>query len=150
LEARLRARLTGEREGERDDTKRDDTTVPSTDAVEAVAAVDDRRTESGAPMENDGQRPPLQGTESESINVWPDEAAEASFMAEARGRGEPITAAAVRSTGDVTEERGESKALPPLEELVKRLTPEVRETLDDLFRARFTAVRRVPKNALKS
>jgi hypothetical protein len=39
--------------------------------------------------------------------------------------------------------------LPPLDELVKRIPPEVRETLEDLFRARFVTVKRVPKKALK-
>jgi hypothetical protein len=33
---------------------------------------------------------------------------------------------------------------------VKRIPPEVREVLDDLFRAKFTAVRRVPKKSLKT
>jgi hypothetical protein len=33
---------------------------------------------------------------------------------------------------------------------MKRLAPEVRETLDDLFRAKFTGVRRVPKKFLKT
>jgi hypothetical protein len=77
-------------------------------------------------------------------NVWPDENAEAVFMAEARERGEPVVAPAVEAI-----EETDTKNLPPLDELVNRLSPEVRETLDDLFRARFVAVRRVPKTALK-
>ena len=40
--------------------------------------------------------------------------------------------------------------LPPVEELVKRLRPEVLETLDELFRARWTAVKRVQPGALKA
>jgi hypothetical protein len=78
-------------------------------------------------------------------NVWPDENAEAVFRAEARERGEPVVAVAVEAI-----EETDTKNLPPLDELVKRLSPEVRETLDDLFRARFIAVRRVPKTALKA
>ncbi len=77
-------------------------------------------------------------------NVWPDENAEAAFMAEARERNEPVVAAAVEAI-----EETDTKNLPPLDELVKRLSPEVRETLDDLFRAKFIAVRRVPKQVLK-
>lgn len=77
-------------------------------------------------------------------NVWPDENAEAAFMADARERGEPVVATAVEAV-----EETDTKNLPPLDELVKRLSPEVRETLDDLFRAKFIAVRRVPKRALK-
>lgn len=41
------------------------------------------------------------------------------------------------------------KALPPLDELVKRIPPAVRESLEDLFRARFVTVKRVPARALK-
>lgn len=82
-------------------------------------------------------------------NVWPDENAEASFIAEARQRGEPVVATA--ATVELAEEKEEDKkALPPLADLMKRLSPEVRETLDDLFRAKFTTVRRVPKRFLKS
>ena len=35
-------------------------------------------------------------------------------------------------------------ALPSLEDLIERIPAELRTTLDDLFRARFTAVRRLP------
>ena len=38
-------------------------------------------------------------------------------------------------------------ALPELDKLLGRLPAEVRETLDELFRARFVAVKRVPKKA---
>mgnify|MGYP001546513336 CR=1 FL=1 len=78
-------------------------------------------------------------------NVWPDANAEAAFMAEARERGEPVATVPAE-----TIEETPTTNLPPLDELVKRLPPEVRETLDDLFRAKFIAVRRVPKGALKS
>lgn len=77
-------------------------------------------------------------------NVWPDEVAEGAFLAEARERGEPVVAAAVEAV-----EETETKSLPALDELVKRIPPDVRETLDDLFRAKFITVRRVPKKALK-
>ncbi len=81
-------------------------------------------------------------------NVWPDENAEAAFIADARQRGEPAKAAA--TTVRAAEEKEDlQRALPPLAELVNRLSPAVRETLDDLFRVKFTAVRRVPKSVLK-
>jgi hypothetical protein len=81
-------------------------------------------------------------------NVWPDETAEAAFIADARQRGEPVRAAA--TTIQAVEEKEDLKrALPPLADLVSRLSPEVRETLDDLFRVKFTSVRRVPKSVLK-
>jgi len=101
------------------------------DTSEAVAA-----TEPAAPVEN--------GT-----NVWPDENAEAAFIAEARQRGEPV--AATKATAELIEEKeDDKKALPALAELMKRLSPDVRETLDDLFRAKFTTVRRIPKKVLKT
>jgi hypothetical protein len=44
----------------------------------------------------------------------------------------------------------ENKApLPSLESLLARLPAETRETLDDLFRAKFTGVRHVPGRVLK-
>jgi hypothetical protein len=84
---------------------------------------------------------------SESTNVWPDEAAEVAFFAESRVRGEPaeVGAGAAPEAAEEIDTRG----LPPLDELVKRIPPEVRETLDDLFRVKFTGVKRVPQKALK-
>ncbi len=39
--------------------------------------------------------------------------------------------------------------LPPLDDLVQRIPPEVRELMDELFRAKFVRVQRVPKKALQ-
>ena len=75
-----------------------------------------------------------------------DDAAESAFLAEARDRGEPVRP--TRLETDAAEE-SDPKALPPLDELVKKIPADVRETLEDLFRARFVSVRRVPKKALK-
>lgn len=66
------------------------------------------------------------------------------MISELRSRGEPVAPAAVEAP-----EETDPKALPPLDELVKRLPPEVRDTLDDLFRAKFVRVTRVPKKVLK-
>ena len=108
-------------------------------AVPEKAAI---RTEIGASV-NDGDAV----IADESTNVWPDEAAETMFMADARTRGEP----AELSAGAATEaaEELDSRGLPPIDGLVQRIPPEVREALDDLFRAKFTTVRRVPRKALK-
>ena len=76
---------------------------------------------------------------------WPDEAAESSFRSEARERGEPVVSVKSREVADETD----AKALPPLSELVERIPLEVREALEDLFRARFTTVRRIPRQAFK-
>ena len=79
-------------------------------------------------------------------NVWPEESAESAFLAEARERGEPVVVAKPREkNGD----DGAAGVLPPLNELVQRIPAEVREALEDLFRAKFVAVRRVPEKALK-
>lgn len=77
--------------------------------------------------------------------TWPDESAESAFLAEARQRGElPVAAQA-----EPAAEEADARALPALEEMVRRVPTEVREALDDLFRARFVRVTRVPAKALK-
>ncbi len=78
---------------------------------------------------------------------WPDEAAETAFRAEAKERGEPEMP--VMAPVEATEET-DTKGLPALEELVKKIPAESRELMDELFRAKFTGVKRVPAKALKS
>ena len=78
---------------------------------------------------------------------WPDESAESAFRADSRERGEPDLPAGL--IVEATEET-DTKGLPALEDLVKRISPETRELMDELFRAKFTGVRRVPAKALKS
>lgn len=80
--------------------------------------------------------------------AWPDDAAESAFLAEARDRGEVVKPA--RATEDAAEEHADAKALPSLDALVNRIPAEVRDTLEDLFRAKFVKVQRVPKRALKA
>ena len=133
METRLGAALLAEGHGRvlaRSPEAPERTAAPAEDAAEAVAATAPLAVENGA-------------------NVWPDETTEAAFIAEARQRGEPVVAAV--ATLEAAEETDDGKkVLPALADLLKRLSPEVRETLDDLFRAKFTAVRRVPKKALKT
>lgn len=78
---------------------------------------------------------------------WPDAAAESAFLAEARSRGE--LPAPKPATAEETEE-AEAGPLPPIEKMVERIPPPLRELLDDLFRARFVRVTRIPRRALKS
>jgi len=85
------------------------------------------------PTENAG--PPLPGEE-----------AEAAFLAEARERGEDV--ASVAAALAAAESEDEKGALPPLEELIQKLPAELRDTLDDLFRAKFVKVMRVRKKDL--
>jgi hypothetical protein len=56
-----------------------------------------------------------------------------------------------RSDAKSTEDAEESAAaLPELDALIARIPPEVRAALDELFRARFQAVRRIPRKAFAS
>lgn len=75
----------------------------------------------------------------------PDEAEEGAMIEELRTRGEALP---VRPPAE-PDDNGARAALPALDELVARVPPGVREVLDELFRARFTAVRKVPARALK-
>lgn len=75
-----------------------------------------------------------------------DEAAESAFRAEARERGETVTTS---STPAESVEEPEPKTLPKLDDLVARIPSNVRDTLEELFRARFVSVKRIPKKALK-
>ena len=78
---------------------------------------------------------------------WPDAAAESAFLAEAKSRGElpaPKPAPAEEA------EEADTAPLPPMDKMVERIPPPVREMLDDLFRARFVRVARIPRRALKS
>jgi len=77
-------------------------------------------------------------------NFWPGEAEEVAFLAEQRAQGGAEPPAAPAGNGI------EAQPLPPLDELVQRIPAETRAALDDLFRAKFTGVRRVPKTALKN
>lgn len=81
----------------------------------------------------------------EETNVWPSEAEEAAFLAEASERGEKVAPV----SREVEEEADDAKPLPKLDELVNRIPAETRELLDELFRARFVAVRKVKKKDLK-
>ncbi len=88
--------------------------------------------------------PPPEGSESAG---WPDASAEAAFLSEARERGEvPVVAKAREEIAEETDAR----PLPALDTLVQRIPADVRETLDELFRARFVRVTRVPRKALKT
>jgi hypothetical protein len=78
--------------------------------------------------------------------LWPDESAESAMISELRSRGESVAP----PPADEPAEEVDARALPPLDQLVNRIPAEVRETLEDLFRAKFVRVTRVPKKALKN
>jgi hypothetical protein len=74
--------------------------------------------------------------EEDSAPPLPGGADEAAFLAEANGEAAAVIAAPVET------EEGRTDELPPLEELAGRVPPAVRARLDELFRARFTGVKR--------
>ncbi|HVU16134.1 MAG TPA: hypothetical protein VHD32_04380 [Candidatus Didemnitutus sp.] len=77
--------------------------------------------------------------------VGPSEAEESAFIAEQREQGVATRATAPVAT--VPEPTGE---LPPLDELVARIPAPTRALIDEMFRAKFVAVRRLPPSAFKS
>lgn len=99
------------------------------------------------PLPSAEAAPSPSGDEEGAVTTWPDDAAESSFLAEARTRGEAVTPPKARE--EVADDT-DTQPLPPLNELVERIPVEVREVLEDLFRARFVKVKRLPKSALKS
>ncbi|HEY0945251.1 MAG TPA: hypothetical protein VGD81_08275 [Opitutaceae bacterium] len=77
----------------------------------------------------------------------PSEAEEAAMISEMRERGEPVKP--VAPPDDAEAETDAKAKLPPLDSLVKQVPPDVIETLDELFRAKWVGVRKVPKAVLK-
>ena len=73
---------------------------------------------------------------------------EAAFLSSERENGGSVLAATAMSVAlNVDDEKGE---LPPMEDLVKRIPAHARDLIEDLFRARFVTVKRIPKAALKN
>lgn len=77
--------------------------------------------------------------------LWPDAAAEEAYLAEQRAA-QPVPPA--RPAAGPEEAPEPPGPLPPLETLLPRIPPAVREALDEYFRAKFVKVQRVPKAAL--
>ncbi len=66
---------------------------------------------------------------------------EAAFLAE-QGEAVPVPR--------ITAEPVAAEPLPPLDELVARIPAEARQLMEELFRAKFVTVKRVPGTALKN
>jgi hypothetical protein len=77
--------------------------------------------------------------------VGPSSEEEAAFLAR-EGGGAPVPLV-VSSTSDAEDDTGE---LPPMEDLITRIPGATRELMEQLFRARFITVKRIPKTALKN
>lgn len=67
---------------------------------------------------------------------------EAAFLAQEREN----TPVALPAKADEPEATGD---LPPMDDLIKRIPAPARAVIDELFRARFVTVKRMPKAALK-
>lgn len=80
--------------------------------------------------------------------VGPGEGEESAFLAEQRAQGHAAPAAV--DVPGAAAEPDDQGPLPPLEDLVNRIPPATRQLMDELFRAKFITVKRVPKSALKS
>jgi hypothetical protein len=77
------------------------------------------------------------------VPAGPSSEEEAAFLAQERESG-------AATIPEVPAESPEQKGnLPPMEDLVKRIPAPTRELMEELFRARFVTVKRVPKSALK-
>ncbi|MEO6994836.1 MAG: hypothetical protein ABI273_14605 [Lacunisphaera sp.] len=77
--------------------------------------------------------------------IGPSSDEEAAFLA-GEGGGGSVPLVAI-STPEVEDDRGE---LPPMEDLITRIPGAARELIEELFRARFITVKRIPKSALKN
>ncbi|HEX3730238.1 MAG TPA: hypothetical protein VHV47_10565 [Opitutaceae bacterium] len=76
--------------------------------------------------------------------AWPGEAEESAFLSAARDQGGEA-APAPHPAAAPEEAPGD---LPALAELAGRVPPAVRAAMDELFRAKFSAVRRIPAEIL--
>ncbi|PTY05906.1 hypothetical protein DB347_16345 [Opitutaceae bacterium EW11] len=79
---------------------------------------------------------------------WPDDAAESAFLLEQREADNPAGGSSTPKA-DGADSADDATPLPPMQELIDRIPPQARETLEDLFRAKFIAVRRASPDALK-
>jgi hypothetical protein len=79
------------------------------------------------------------------VPVGPSSEEEAAFLAQEREMGN-LTPALMHVEKAPEEQPGE---LPPMEDLVNRIPAPARDLLEELFRARFVTVKRLPTSALK-
>ncbi len=79
--------------------------------------------------------------------VGPSPDGEAAFLNEQNSQEAASASLSVAAPVEVEEP---AEALPKLDELVNRISAPTRALVDELFRARFVTVKRVPKSALKN
>ena len=82
--------------------------------------------------------------------VWPSEAAETAFLGEEKSEGRGAPRAGVQTLRQAAEQAEAALGpLPSVDALIARIPAKARETLEDLFRPKFTGVKRVSKESLK-
>ena len=80
------------------------------------------------------------------LPVGPSTDEEAAFLAEQQ---ENAPAFSVPPSALSTEPEAGDVPLPPMEDLVKRIPMPTRDLMEELFRAKFITVKRIPQTALK-
>jgi hypothetical protein len=90
---------------------------------------------------------PAEPTEEEGAPAGPSEAEETALFA-AQKLQAAATDTMTAGLGLVAEVEEAATKLPAMEELVRRIPAGAREVMDELFRAKFVRVQRVPKQAL--
>jgi hypothetical protein len=125
-------------------------------SASASLATNDSETESDAEVATmpRAEKPPSEESVSmpfdEDGPVWPSEAAESAFIGEEKDQGRIVPRAGVQTLRQAAADAETALGpLPSLDALIARIPAEARETLEDLFRVKFTGVRRVSKDALK-
>lgn len=82
--------------------------------------------------------------------VWPSDASEAAFLGEEKSVPRDVPRAGAQTLRQVAAEAEAALGpLPSLDALIARIPAQARETLEDLFRVKFSGVRRVAKDVLK-
>lgn len=77
--------------------------------------------------------------------IGPGEAEESAFLAEQRQVNPPKAAGIAPVEAD-----DRIVSLPPMDELIQRIPASTRELMDQLFRAKFITVKRMPVSAFKT
>ncbi len=112
------------------------------EAEAELASVPTRANDAGAeesmPFDDDGP-------------AWPGESDETAFLSAEKEQGNAPPKAGARTLRQAAAEAEAALGpLPTIDALVARLPDETRGALDDLFRVKFTAVRRVREDLLKT
>lgn len=83
----------------------------------------------------------------EDMAPWPDEAMEAAMSAEVADRDGPAKKPTKKQREEA--ETLDGGPLPKLDDMIAQVPADLQEKMDDLFRAKFQSVRRVPEATLK-